>query len=115
EIVESQRFNPRARVGRDLEFPPARHAIQVSTHAPAWGATPSPRGHAATPGVSTHAPAWGATAAPAERPAQGSVSTHAPGWGATPCSRLRVCFPGVSPHAPGWGATRQPRADGRAV
>ena len=33
------RFNPRARVGRDLESPPVEAEPAVSIHAPAWGAT----------------------------------------------------------------------------
>ena len=33
-------FNPRARVGRDVqERKPLREQIRVSIHAPAWGAT----------------------------------------------------------------------------
>ena len=69
-------FNPRPRMGGDrLRTGRGRPSLNVSIHAPAWGATTPPhgalrrvgmggqvsaRGHA--PGVSIHAPAWGATA-----------------------------------------------------
>ena len=33
------RFNPRARVGRDGSHPTRRERLLVSIHAPAWGAT----------------------------------------------------------------------------
>ena len=32
-------FNPRARMGRDLQSPQFKLLKEVSTHAPAWGAT----------------------------------------------------------------------------
>ena len=32
-------FNPRARVGRDIDETPTQEEIQISIHAPAWGAT----------------------------------------------------------------------------
>ena len=78
-------FNPRARVGRDeFHMPTLHEVINVSIHAPAWGATyreklgaynmllfQSTRPRGARPpasqapsksyGVSIHAPAWGAT------------------------------------------------------
>ncbi len=77
-----QCFNPRPRVGGDLDTGSALHdQVSVSIHAPAWGAThdigPScltieqfqstpPRGGrhqhcVSTSNVSIHAPAWGAT------------------------------------------------------
>jgi len=55
-------FNPRARVGRDINpvyillFQPA-----VSIHAPAWGATNLGFQVSQRRTVSIHAPAWGAT------------------------------------------------------
>ena len=81
----AESFNPRTRVGCDPERDPDKsHGLQVSIHAPAWGATRdpdrpgahSPRFNPRTrvgcdddahavcqlkPGVSIHAPAWGAT------------------------------------------------------
>ena len=79
----SQCFNPRARVGRDLADRIAARGLDVSIHAPAWGATETqpptpdrqvfqstrPRGARRRllsiillgQTVSIHAPAWGAT------------------------------------------------------
>ena len=103
--------------------------LDVSIHAPAWGATSGGGGVRAGEGVSIHAPAWGATIAPLaftstlqcfnSRSRVGSdidkiwrgqntidVSIHAPAWGAT--STLIIQRPTilqVSIHAPAWGAT----------
>ena len=55
------RFNPRARVGRDLDPRLCRRLTIVSIHAPAWGATNFDADVAALDKVSFHAPAWGAT------------------------------------------------------
>ena len=78
----------------------------ISTHAPAWGATSSvsitvnsrinfysrPRvGGDSFRGavrylihlISTHAPAWGATPDPKAKDGPELISTHAPAWGAT--------------------------------
>ncbi len=59
----------------------------VSTHAPAWRATPYYETFVAAARVSTHAPAWGATGENARARASRQVSTHAPAWGATPPPR----------------------------
>ena len=56
-------FNPRARMGRDSLRSTKMNVTQVSTHAPAWGATPCSSRDAQVLLVSTHAPAWGATPA----------------------------------------------------
>ena len=56
-----QRFNSRARVGRDLVPLHPRLRLNVSIHAPAWGATVGAANQETTQGVSIHAPAWGAT------------------------------------------------------
>jgi len=55
-------FNPRARMGRDaFRYFARKSLIDVSIHAPAWGAT-SKWGNPFVIGkVSIHAPAWGAT------------------------------------------------------
>ena len=64
--------------------------VQVSIHAPAWGATiPEDRDHAIQR-VSIHAPAWGATFAITWGGERLSVSIHAPAWGAT-CEPGRNC------------------------
>ena len=55
-------FNPRARMGRDIEVVDTNYNNKtVSTHAPAWGATGRYRRVHLGRRVSTHAPAWGAT------------------------------------------------------
>ena len=56
-----KRFNPRARVGRDLIEIRTGAGESVSIHAPAWGATTVVEMGDAWTGVSIHAPAWGAT------------------------------------------------------
>ena len=101
----------------------------ISTHAPAWGATSSvsitvnsrinfysrPRvGGDSFRGavrylihlISTHAPAWGATPDPKAKDGPELISTHAPAWGAT---KIHTCntktTTTISTHAPAWGAT----------
>ena len=54
-------FNPRARAGRDLGNEYASIFLNVSTHAPARGATSEATSNAPPDLVSTHAPARGAT------------------------------------------------------
>ena len=98
-------FNSRTRMGCDITFPDDWCKVNVSIHAPAWGATgaiapPStywgfqfthPHGvrrlytckrHKWTY-VSIHAPAWGATLYTCKRHKRTHVSIHAPAWGAT--------------------------------
>ena len=57
--------------------------MQVSIHAPAWGATVCVPGVQLDFVVSIHAPAWGATVKMASEQNQNIVSIHAPAWGAT--------------------------------
>ena len=54
-------FNPRARVGRDLRIMFLSLRLEVSIHAPAWGATEEGGRRPRERQVSIHAPAWGAT------------------------------------------------------
>ena len=55
-------FNPRTRVGCDRLIAAALDwELEVSIHAPAWGATIDTARKALSAGVSIHAPAWGAT------------------------------------------------------
>jgi len=77
-------FNPRAHMGRDLSASVIHTAtslfqsmrphgarrefndhvtdlVNVSIHAPTWGATPTEDGTGASMSVSIHAPTWGAT------------------------------------------------------
>jgi len=124
-----ERFNPRARVGRDLNTLSERLVKHlVSIHAPAWGATRwsrsparqrcgfNPRARVGRDGSMASSGAGGSLfqstrprgarrdlSAPEGR--FEGVSIHAPAWGATR-DRLRqferIC---VSIHAPAWGAT----------
>src|SRR5690606_25446681 len=52
------RFNPRARVGRDISSRTCFRTRSVSIHAPAWGATAVYPQRRAALRVSIHAPAW---------------------------------------------------------
>ena len=101
--------------------------VNVSIHAPTWGATTfsdlisrlngfqstRPRGarrrgqagkerHGA---VSIHAPTWGATFERFSSYREDDVSIHAPTWGATDYYPGGAAGLQVSIHAPTWGAT----------
>ena len=54
-------FNPRARMGRDLNHRQRGEILKVSIHAPAWDATALSHLHLSVVAVSIHAPAWDAT------------------------------------------------------
>ena len=54
-------FNPRSRMGSDREFHRQPSPIDISIHAPAWGATTRDAGELIRIIISIHAPAWGAT------------------------------------------------------
>ncbi len=104
-IGEAARFNPRARVGRDVAKRGIRAYTEVSIHAPAWGATaPLPEGglvlmfQSTRPRGARRLPLWTQKRFP-------SVSIHAPAWGATPASSSWHNPSSVSIHAPAWGAT----------
>ena len=79
------RFNPRARVGRDLKKMAEQGKLTtVSIHAPVWGATGiRPADHGRCIVVSIHAPVWGATLRLPAGVQVAHVSIHAPVWGAT--------------------------------
>ena len=59
--TDFDRFNPRARMGRDILTASEQFTTNVSIHAPAWGATAERFYDDADNWVSIHAPAWGAT------------------------------------------------------
>ena len=98
-------FNPRARMGRDLDFLRLFPRLVVSIHAPAWGATPSRCRRVSNHPVSIHAPAWGATLVEFLAVHGPLVSIHAPAWGATVVIACIISMSSVSIHAPAWGAT----------
>ena len=103
--VASPSFNSRSRMGSDLGLGAAEDLVQVSIHAPAWGATRLSRPPGRLRAVSIHAPAWGATVNPCPSLRHRPVSIHAPAWGATRRAVAEGSPPGVSIHAPAWGAT----------
>ena len=78
-------FNPRSRMGSDSLVCSVRPPLQVSIHAPAWGATVCRVHDPVEAIVSIHAPAWGATVCRVHDPVEAIVSIHAPAWGATVC------------------------------
>ena len=54
-------FNPRTRVGCDHDLSDSVVLLDISIHAPAWGATVNSRSKTSCIPISIHAPAWGAT------------------------------------------------------
>jgi len=101
-----ERFNSRARMGRDKETI-EKQVINyaVSTHAPAWGATSMAVDLQTFQQVSTHAPAWGATS---DSCLSGKIQMFqlTRPHGARHCDRATTVSPAkVSTHAPAWGAT----------
>ena len=102
--------------------------FNISTHAPAGGATKSPYRLSLRSAISTHAPAGGATISMTKESAAFAISTHAPAGGATGSARLPASVQGsflltplregrhadgddctqtplISTHAPAGGAT----------
>ena len=125
---QSGRFKPRARTGRDVLLVFRCFRLRdVSSHAPARGATLDQRCVMVADDVSSHAPARGATPLETGHRLRRQVSSHAPARGATGQERdlgmatwfqatrphgarhagSRVNFRslGVSSHAPARGAT----------
>ena len=80
-------FNPRTRVGCDLDSAYHCPCRLVSIHAPVWGATEIGLLATATDAVSIHAPVWGATVTHGSDKFSLKVSIHAPVWGATSKTR----------------------------
>ncbi len=99
-------FNPRPRVGGDLQ---RRRGVgargRVSIHAPAWGATPAVLSGTHAAAVSIHAPAWGATATSTRSTRRHACFNPRPRVGGDPAPRRRAGRHPVSIHAPAWGAT----------
>ena len=122
-------FNPRSRTGSDYSRWSATSQVEISTHAPAQGATlgwatlPWPvifqptlphrerpfsrRKDARESVISTHAPAQGATYANQRNGRPKRISTHAPAQGATLFSVWWTRLAEISTHAPAQGATAE--------
>ena len=77
-------FNPRTPVGCDRARHGAGQPVEISIHAPQWGATPRTTlsRHLNHP-ISIHAPQWGATIERVHVNFPLTISIHAPQWGAT--------------------------------
>ena len=76
-------FNPRSHVGSDLDSILHHTRLEISIHAPTWGATQAAQLRTLIKDISIHAPTWGATN-PWSWAKQGKlISIHAPTWGAT--------------------------------
>ena len=58
-------------------------SVDISIHAPTWGATPLREHHPHQIDISIHAPTWGATCKCRAPYRDGQISIHAPTWGAT--------------------------------
>ena len=100
------RFNPRTRVGCDpLQGETGFVKIDVSIHAPVWGATPTFDTHKVEGSFqSTHPCGVRRLQSRAKNKAP-FVSIHAPVWGATEIVDIAIIGDRVSIHAPVWGAT----------
>ena len=70
----------------------ARRHVDVSIHAPAWGATDADGVWIDDARVSIHAPAWGATSKLEPQAKSTTVSIHAPAWGATDTSVMALAM-----------------------
>ena len=88
-------FNPRSREGSDNNIDTLRAYCDISTHAPARGATVRRKFNFNIQSISTHAPARGATTVPPELTRLIVISTHAPARGAT---LLAISSTHPSPH-----------------
>ena len=75
-------FNPRAHVGRDSYSSSTQQDLQVSIHAPTWGATADAAAFAEFLVFQSTRPR-GARRVAVKPPADEGVSIHAPTWGAT--------------------------------
>ena len=76
-------FNPRSHVGSDLDSILHHTRLEISIHAPTWGATQAAQLRTLIKDILIHAPTWGATN-PWSWAKQGKlISIHAPTWGAT--------------------------------
>ena len=98
-------FNPRSRMGSDCAHRRLYGSdADVSTHAPAWGATENLEESVQTAGFNPRS-RMGSDTFTQIRPQDRDVSTHAPAWGATLAAANSARFSLVSTHAPAWGAT----------
>ena len=98
-------FNPRSRMGSDIVARDTCIMHNISTHAPAWGATPSKGIEQFDNSISTHAPAWGATTGGGKSGAQIADFNPRSRMGSDLGNADGQPFRTISTHAPAWGAT----------
>ena len=126
--IGTPHFNPRTRVGCDLQLTAQGKPIGISIHAPGWGATGGDEALGAllddfNPRTRVGCDGWarrrflsprdfnprtrvGCDSADRNSCRRRSISIHAPGWGATRRqAKLTTLIIRISIHAPGWGAT----------
>ena len=82
-IDREQDFNPRARVGRDFRPDRRPEAIEISIHAPAWGATGAGFSPSSTRTNFNPRARVGRDDGSCLQDRQHLISIHAPAWGAT--------------------------------
>ena len=101
-------FNPRTPVGCDLDAKGQQlgDQIQISIHAPQWGATRNTWARTISANDFNPRTPVGCDIIPCSFPYHGAISIHAPQWGATYLLGAFVADWGISIHAPQWGATR---------
>ena len=99
------RFNPRPRVGGDVQGVLERHSMQGFNPGPRVGGDGSPQQAGGLPGVSIHAPAWGATLSDEGQGHGANCFNPRPRVGGDSPWQTRCPNPQVSIHAPVWGAT----------
>ncbi len=98
-------FNPRAHVGRDSSTCALRNSCVFQSTRPRGARHAGTAVHFLVE-VSIHAPTWGATIFSGTLRFASRVSIHAPTWGATLMLQFVNDEVEVSIHAPTWGATR---------
>ena len=76
-------FNPRPRMGGDHHWQMVVLAQHVSIHAPAWGATNTPKYNVGQLTFQSTPPHGGRPGPPKPHRQESAVSIHAPAWGAT--------------------------------
>ena len=103
-------FNPRSREGSDITISRLHQMDIISIHAPAKGATGTPKVMPCLVNISIHAPAKGATFYNLVNIRCLCISIHAPAKGATSVSTPPIlCSSFISIHAPAKGATLKKR------
>ena len=106
----ARRFNSRSRMGSDSPPLPVEPPLEVSIHAPAWGATVSASSSPLHCQFQFTLPHGERLEEKSKTKEVRSVSIHAPAWGATGRPWLLAKHADVSIHAPAWGATGRPWA-----